>query len=329
MTRTQCKIGIVGARGYTAKELIRLIAAHPACILAFVCSRQLQGQKVAMHCASLQGDLCFSNLSPEQVAQQDVDVVVLGLPNGMSAPYVEAMDRAKSPYVLMDLSADHRFDPQWYYGLPELTRATYAGQRRISNPGCYATAMQLGIAPLAHLLAAPPQCFGISGYSGSGTTPSPRNDLNLLHDNIMPYTLTDHLHEREVREQLGVAVEFMPHVAPFFRGLTVTINIHLQQATTTEEVHAVFKAYYAKEPLVMVVPTVPWVRHIVDYPHAQIGGFRLAPDRHRVVVVVTLDNLLKGAASQLMQNLNIACRYPEMTGILPETEIDVYPPTPQ
>ena len=105
--------------------------------------------------------------------------------------------------VVVDLSADFRFNEGWYYGLPELTRGGYAGQKRISNPGCYATAMQLAITPLLDRLAGPPQCFGVSGYSGAGTTPSDKNNTELLHDNLMPYALADHMHEREVSRHLG------------------------------------------------------------------------------------------------------------------------------
>ena len=112
--------------------------------------------------------------------------------------------------VIIDLSADYRFDPSWYYGLPELTRARHAGQRRISNPGCYATAMQLAIAPMLDVLDGPVQCFGVSGYSGAGTTPSDKNDPGKLRDNLMPYALTGHVHEREVSTQLHHPVEFMP-----------------------------------------------------------------------------------------------------------------------
>src|SRR5690606_2748637 len=97
------------------------------------------------------------------------------------------------------------------------------------NPGCYATAMQLAISPLLDRLAGPPQCFGVSGYSGAGSTPSDKNDVDKLRDNLMPYALADHLHEREVSRHLGVPVEFMPHVAPHFRGITMTVNMHLRE----------------------------------------------------------------------------------------------------
>ena len=128
------------------------------------------------------------------------------MPNGKAAGYVEAIEAAQATTLLLDLSADYRFDETWYYGLPELTRGKWRGQTRISNPGCYATAMQLSIAPLKDLLAAPPVCFGVSGYSGAGTTPSDKNNPEKLRDNLMPYALTGHMHEKEASRHLGVPV---------------------------------------------------------------------------------------------------------------------------
>ncbi|MFL7980004.1 N-acetyl-gamma-glutamyl-phosphate reductase, partial [Xanthomonas vasicola] len=206
-------------------------------------------------------------------------------------------------------------DPAWYYGLPELTRGNYAGQKRISNPGCYATAMQLTIAPLLDQLAGPPQCFGVSGYSGAGTSPSDKNNPELLADNVMPYALTNHMHEREVSAQLGVPVEFMPHVAPHFRGITMTVNMWLQQPLTREQIQARYAQRYVDEPLIEIVDEAPWVSRIAGKHGVQIGGVTLAPGNKRVVVVATLDNLLKGAATQAMQNLNLALGWGELTAI--------------
>src|SRR5690606_468640 len=175
--------------------------------------------------------------------------------------------------VVLDLSADHRFDDGWYYGLPELTRDGYAGQRLIANPGCYATAMQLAVAPMLDLLDRPVQCFGVSGYSGAGTTPSDRNDVAKLRDNLMPYALVDHLHEREVTRHLGADVEFMPHVAPHFRGITLTANMHLHEPVSAEAVEAAYRVRYEDEPLVRVATDAPWVSRIAGRHGVEIGGF--------------------------------------------------------
>lgn len=307
--------GVVGARGHTGAELIRLISSHPALELAFVSSRELAGQRVADHHDAYRGELKYESLDPQGVADKRAEIVVLALPNGKAAPFVAAIDAARPDTLVVDLSADHRFDPAWYYGLPELTRARWRGERRISNPGCYATAIELSVAPLKDALAAPPVCFGVSGYSGAGTTPSDKNNPDKLRDNLMPYALTGHGHEKEAAFQLGIPVEFMPHVASHFRGLTVTTNLYLSRAMRREEVRARFDAAYAHEPCVHVVDDAPWVSRIAGMTYAEVGGFAMSVDGRRVVIVATLDNLLKGAATQAMQNINLALGLDECAGI--------------
>ena len=308
-------IGLVGARGHTGAELIRLIARHPHLELAFVSSRELAGQPVSAHIEGFAGELRYENLGHEQVAARGVGAVILALPNGKAGDIVAALEAQAPESVIVDLSADYRFNEDWYYGLPELTRASYAGQKRISNPGCYATAMQLAIVPLLDRLAGPPQCFGVSGYSGAGTTPSDKNDTDKLRGNLMPYALADHMHEREVSRHLGVPVEFMPHVAPHFRGITMTVNLWLDQAMKVEAVRDLYRQRYAGEPLIRILDEAPWVSNIAGKHGVEIGGFTVAPGGKRVVMVATLDNLLKGAATQAMQNLNLAFGFDEFTSI--------------
>lgn len=321
MSDTPLRVGIVGARGHVGAELIALIARHPRFTLAYVGSRELDGQRVADHHPTYAGDLRYTSPAPEALPALGADVVVLALPNGKAGACVAAFDAATvadpafvQP-VIVDLSADYRFDDGWYYGLPELTRAAYAGQRRISNPGCYATAMQLAVAPMRGLLAGPVQCFGVSGYSGAGTTPSDKNDPGKLRDNLMPYALAGHIHEGEVTRHLGHPVEFMPHVAPHFRGLTITANLHLAEPLTRDEVLARYHAAYAGEPLVQVQEAAPWVSEIAGRHHVAVGGFTLSADGRRLVVVATEDNLLKGAATQALQNMNMAFGLDETAGI--------------
>jgi N-acetyl-gamma-glutamyl-phosphate reductase len=315
MATTIKRIGIVGARGHTGSELIRLVAAHPALELAYVSSRELDGQRVDAHVSEYKGDLRYSSPTHEDLPGLDADVVVLALPNGKASVCVQAFDAAGKDPVIVDLSADYRFDNDWYYGLPELTRNKWRGERRISNPGCYATAIQLSVAPLKDVLAAPPVCFGVSGYSGAGTTPSDKNNPEKLRDNLMPYSLTGHMHEKEASRHLGVPVEFMPHVAPHFRGLTVTTNLYLSRALKREDVLARFRQAYDGEKLVSVVDDAPWVSEIANKHHAEVGGFAMSADGKRVVIVATLDNLLKGAATQAMQNINRAIGVDEYTAI--------------
>lgn len=315
MTISKKRIGIVGARGHTGAELIRLVAAHPALELAYVSSRELNGQRVDAHVSEYQGELLYSSPAHEDLPELDADVVVLALPNGKASVCVAAFDAAGKDPVIVDLSADYRFDNQWYYGLPELTRQKWRGEKRVSNPGCYATAIQLSIAPLKDVLAAPPVCFGVSGYSGAGTTPSDKNNPEKLRDNLMPYSLTGHTHEKEASRHLGIPVEFMPHVAPHFRGLTVTTNLYLSRPHKREDVQALFQRAYADDKLVRLLDESPWVSQIAGKHHVEIGGFAMSADGKRVVVVATLDNLLKGAATQAMQNINRAIGVDEYTAI--------------
>ncbi|HEY2346872.1 MAG TPA: N-acetyl-gamma-glutamyl-phosphate reductase [Xanthomonadaceae bacterium] len=314
------RVGIVGARGFVGAELICLLAAHPGFEIAFVSSRERDGGRVADHVDGDVGGLRYSAPTHEQLPALRADAVVLALPNGKSGACVAAFDAAGADPdfidpVIVDLSADHRFDETWHYGLPELTRAQAAHRRRIANPGCYATAMQLAIAPICDSLDGPVQCFGVSGYSGAGTTPSDKNDPDKLRDNLMPYALTGHVHEREAARQLDHPIEFMPHVAPHFRGLTITANLHLARAFALDEVEARYRERYADEPLVRVVDEAPWVSRIANMHHVEIGGFALSQDGRRLVVVATLDNLLKGAATQALQNLNLAFGFDEFAGI--------------
>jgi N-acetyl-gamma-glutamyl-phosphate reductase common form len=309
------RIGIVGARGHVGAEFIRLLAGHPDLELGFVGSRELDGRPVSEVVPEYTGTARYAALEPDTLAARRVDALLLALPNGKAAPWVAAAEAYTPRAVVVDVSADYRFDDGWFYGLPELNRAQCAGQRRISNPGCYATAMQLAIAPMVELLARPAQCFGVSGYSGAGTTPSDKNDVDKLRDNLMPYSLVGHLHEREVTRHLGHPVEFMPHVAPHFRGITMTVNLHLKMKMWMGEVRERYHARYDGEPLVRIGDDPPWVNRIAGRHGVEIGGFALSADNRRLVVVATLDNLLKGAATQALQNLNLALGLPELAGI--------------
>ena len=224
------KVALIGARGYSGKALIELLNGHPNMDLRHVSSRELAGQELKGY---TKRQITYENLSTEDVGRMadksQVDCWVMALPNGVCKPYVDAIEQAggKTPLVV-DLSADYRFDPAWTYGLPEMVdRAAIAKSSRIANPGCYATAAQVGIAPLVPFLGGQPTVFGVSGYSGAGTKPSPKNDVQQLTGNIMPYSLTDHIHEREISTQLGASIAFIPHVAVWFQGIHVSITLAL------------------------------------------------------------------------------------------------------
>lgn len=308
-------IGLIGARGHVGAELVRLLERHAGFELALAVSRSVAGQPVCALIPESRSHLRFVDAAPADVAASGLDALVLAMPNHEAAPWVAAIEARSPGTVVLDLSADYRFDDGWYYGLPELTRARAPGQRRISNPGCYATAMQLVIAPFVDLLDGPVQCFGVSGYSGAGTTPSDRNDPAKLHDNLMPYQSIGHVHEREVAHRLGHPIEFMPNVAAHFRGITMTCNLHFRAPQSREALQARLLSAYGREPLVQLADAAPWVSTMAGKPGAAIGGLAISADGRRAVLVATIDNLLKGAASQALQNLNLAFGFPELQGL--------------
>jgi len=272
--------------------------------LRHVSSRELAGQKLKGY---EKRDITYENLSAEDVRRMqergEIDCWVMALPNGVCKPFVDAVDEGKgNNSVIIDLSADYRFDSKWTYGLPELVnRSDIAKATRISNPGCYATAAQLGIAPLVPFLSAAPTVFGVSGYSGAGTKPSPKNDVENLTGNIIPYSLTDHIHEREISNQLGTEVAFIPHVAVWFQGIHHTISIPLKEAMTSRDIRQLYQDRYAGERLVRVSGEPPSVKAIAGKHGVEIGGFGVHSGGKRVVVCVTIDNLLKGAATQCLR----------------------------
>ena len=306
-------IGLVGARGYAGRELLRLIQEHPRLRLAFAASRKLAGDPIRDSVPAWSGDEVFVDATPQALADLEADVFILALPNGLSDQYIPMID---AQAVVVDLSADHRFDDAWAYGLPELSRDDLPGAHRIANPGCYATATMLALAPIASLLETEPSAFGVSGYSGAGTDPSPKNDPDLLRDNLLPYQLTGHVHEREITHQLGRPVRFAPSVAAFERGLVVTVLAQMSQPTDTESLANMFHSRYTTDPLIEIKNETPQPRDAAGRIEATIGGFAVDPiDQHRIGVVVALDNLLKGAASQAVQNINLACRFESLAGL--------------
>ena len=311
-------VGLVGARGYVGVELLEIIGSHPLLDLAYASSRLFEGAPIAEHAKVSFGGRKFELLTPENVVERHADIVILALPDSAATPFVEAIEASgNKPRLIVDLSSDYRFTDAWTYGLAEHNYEGLKGATRISNPGCYATAAQLTRRPLLPLLAETPHCFGVSGYSGAGKKRSDRNNHRALANGILPYKMVNHTHEREIARHLGAAVRFSPHVAPFFRGISMTVQARLSEAVSVESLADRYIAAYQRSPLIEITgEDTPRVQEIVGRDGAEIGGFSVNPDRpDEIAVVCTIDNLRKGAASQAIQNINLALGYDELTGL--------------
>jgi N-acetyl-gamma-glutamyl-phosphate reductase len=310
---------VIGARGYTGGELLPLLYRHPECRIVALGSGSAAGQAVKNHLAGLEDtDLVFSDIQPDKLEHFPADVYILALPNGHASGWVAAVESECPDSVVIDLSADFRFDPTWVYGQPERFEAQIMGANRIANPGCYATGAQLAIAPLLGQLASTPVVFGVSGYSGAGNTPSRKNDQDVLKDNLLPYSLAGHVHEKEVSHHLAREIRLLPHVASFFRGISLTVAVELEDAISPEALHSLYRDAYAPFPLLSIQADIPEVAAVRNKHEVIIGGFTVSEaDPRQVTLVCVLDNLLKGAATQAVQNLNLAFKLPPCLGILP------------
>lgn len=311
------KVVVVGARGYTGAELLPLLHAHPGFEITAVGSGSAAGEPVTKHVEGMDGcELVFSDIQPDRLGVIGADACVLALPNGAAAPYVEALDEVRPETVIVDLGADYRFDDTWIYGQPERFEDRIKGATRIANPGCYATGAQLALLPLTPWIVGAPVVFGVSGYSGAGKTPSPKNDPEVLRDNLVPYKLADHIHEQEVSRHIARNIRFLPHVAPFFRGISLSIAVTLSAGTTESELLERFAECYGDYPLIDVRPGMPDLREVRNTHGIIIGGFTVSEhDPRRVSIVAVLDNLLKGAATQAVQNLNLAFDLDPLAGL--------------
>ncbi|KAF9531410.1 hypothetical protein CPB83DRAFT_848984 [Crepidotus variabilis] len=337
---TPKRVALIGARGYTGQALTSLLDQHPYLNLSHVSSRQLAGSQLEGYNKQA---INYSNLSTEDVERMEqdgeVDAWVMALPNGVCKPFVDAIDRGAKDRgdkqsVVVDLSADYRFEKDWTYGLPEIYgRDEIRNAKRISNPGCYATSTQLLLAPLLSIMAENerPTVFGVSGYSGGGTimetsatgktVTKPKVSPESLNGAIRPYSLTGHIHEREAAHHLSIfqpydfKVAFVPAVGPWFSGIISTISIPLNKTHSAREVYDSYENKYKNDKLLSIQKDVVHVQDIQGQHGWKAGGFQVSNKGDRVVVVGGLDNLLKGAATQCLQNLNLALGYDEYTGI--------------
>ena len=295
------RTGIAGASGYAGAELVRLIDGHPVLELAEVQARS-DG---------------FDPLDVEALI--GCDIAFLALPHGASGELGARLASSGTPVV--DLGSDFRLDPDWVYGLPELNRDAVREASRIANPGCYATAAILALAPLAEagLIAGHPTIDGKSGVSGAGREPNVKNHISEVSGGVQPYTPTGHRHiaeiERTLAELVGseLRVTFTPHLVPISRGLEVTCYVQLARTLTQPEAEQLYRDRYAGEPFALVTQTAhPGELHGANACHL---GIFIDERTNTAIAVAAIDNLVKGAAGQAIQNANLVLGLDETLGL--------------
>lgn len=305
------KIAIIGGRGYTGGELIRLLSSRPDIELVALNSEGNRGRLVREAHPECGCDLAFTDYSIAEINSLHPDLVFLCMAEGYAQ---QAAGQLKGRIV--DLSRDLRFRDDSVYGLPEIFRSGIRAARVVANPGCYATACILGAYPAVKQGLAERIVFDCkSGYSGAGKTPSYRNDPKNYTDNILAYKISDHDHRMEIIRALDLtAVSFTPHVLPVFRGLMATVHIILKKKISGDEVRARYRETYAAEPFVRILDHIPELHDVQNTNLCGLGGFEV-DDTDRLVVVSAIDNLLKGASGQAVQNMNLMLGMPETEGL--------------
>jgi len=341
------KVGIVGGTGYTGVELLRLLAQHPDVELVAITSRKEAGTRVDTMFPGLRGHVELAFTEPDKAGLERCDAVFFATPNGVAMGEARAL--LEQGTRIIDLSADFRLRDvaeweRWYrmkhaapeliaeavYGLCEIHRAKIRDARLVANPGCYPTAVQLGFLPLIeagwvdseHLIA-----DAKSGVSGAGR----KSELHLLYaeaaDNFMAYGVSGHRHWPEIRQGLAqiagreVGVVFTPHLTPLIRGIHATLYARLlQPEQDMAALQALYEQRYAAEPFVDVLPSGshPDTRAVRGANLCRLALHRpkvSSGNGDMVVVLSVIDNLVKGAAGQAVQNMNIMFALPEATGL--------------
>ncbi len=306
------KVGIIGASGYTGHELVKLLAAHPQVSLDFLTSRAFAGQSVSSVYPDYKGDEVYSDRSPEQIKECQPDLVFLAVPHGVAHETAEQLSQIK----IIDLSHDHRdsaANPGWVYGLPELFADKIKTAERVANPGCYATASLLAVLPIQDYTDR--IIFDCkSGWSGAGRTSKYADDPSLIEDNLIPYKLTTHPHKSEIQQFLKPKISLTPHVIDTFQGMLCTAHILLHKQISSNQTIELYQSFYKDFPLIQVAREAPNIKTTQGRTLSKIGGFEI-DDTGRLVIVSSIDNLLKGAASQAVQNMNLMLGLAINTGL--------------
>jgi N-acetyl-gamma-glutamyl-phosphate reductase len=335
------RVAVVGASGYTALELIKILLRHPQVKITAVTSRQDGSPSIASVHPSLTGrlDLRCEDLSPEQIADR-ADVAFACLPHGASTAVIPKILAAGCKVI--DLSADYRLsDPavyeQWYgevhtdptrlgstvYGLPELFASKIPGSELVANPGCYTSTSILALAPLLCNKLIEPTGIIIdakSGVSGAGRSPKLGTLYSECNESLSAYSVGKHRHTPEIEQVLSdasgqkVSVVFTPHLIPMDRGILATIYPRLTGPATQSELLQVMRDFYKGKPFIRVVDHLPTTK---DSAFTNFCDITVRFSREQLIVIACLDNLIKGASGVAVQNFNLVCGFDETTALLP------------
>jgi N-acetyl-gamma-glutamyl-phosphate reductase len=306
------RAGIIGGAGYTAGELVRLLVNHPEAGIAWIHSESQAGKAVAEHHPGLVGDtdLVFTDV----VDLEGIDVLFLCSAHGKSRSFWEEHPCPQGLKVI-DLAQDFRDESDGYvYGLPELNRARISGAQKVANPGCFATALQLALLPLAKagLLEGDIHVQAVTGSTGAGVKPSATTHFSWRSNNLSAYKVLTHQHLAEIRRNLGVGenLHFIPVRGDFTRGIFAVAQT--ASSLSLEEVRALYEAFYADAPFTWVLPGEADLKQVVNTNKCLIS---LEVVQGQLVVTSVIDNLLKGASGQAVQNMNLMFALPETAGL--------------
>lgn len=330
--RRTTRVAVAGATGYTGQELLRLLARHPAVSLTVATASSAASAARPLPALRHIWNGTITPLDADEIARE-ADLVFLALPDTAAAALAPAfVERGlrvidlSGAFRLRDQAARSRWYPETHvmpddvaYGLTELEREKVRKAALVSNPGCYPTAAILPLAPLVDAgLIAPGTDVIIdakSGVSGAGRTPSERTHFSEAHGSLSAYGVFGHRHGAEIEQELGRTVTFTPHLVPLNRGILATIYLRVPAGTSEDTLAEVYERAYGAEPFVRLAGTaLPEIKHVAYTNFIDIGW--RADGSGRVILVSVIDNLLKGASGQAVQNMNVMLGVPETTGLL-------------